>query len=295
MENNPKDKDVGVIVGRFQVNELHEAHRQIIDFVKTNHKKVIVFLGVSPTLTTKNNPLDFVSRKEMILQAYPSVTVMPIPDHPSDEEWSKELDSRIREACPINSVLLYGGRDGFISYYHGRFSTTEIEQTIFVSGTEVRKEVSREVKPSADFRSGVIYAAYNQYPKVFATVDVAIIDGDRILLGRKPTQDKFRFLGGFTDPTDNSFEDAAKREVKEESGLDVEEVVYLGSCRIDDWRYRNEEDKIMTHLFTAKYTSGNPHATDDIAELKWFNIKDLKEEDFVKEQYPLFKILSKKK
>lgn len=288
------DKDVGVIVGRFQVNELHEAHRQIIDHVCRNHKKVIVFLGVSPVLTTKNNPLDFVSRKEMLLQAYPSVTIMPIPDHPSDIEWSKELDSRIREACPINSVLLYGGRDGFVKYYHGQFETTEIEQTIFVSGTEVRKEVSREVKPTTDFRSGVIYAAYNQYPKVFATVDVAILDGDRLLLGRKANQSKFRFLGGFTDPTDNSYEDAAKREVEEESGLVVDEIVYLGSSKIDDWRYRSEEDKIMTHLFTAKYTSGNPQATDDIAELRWYPLNDLTEEVFVKEHYPLFAILKKK-
>jgi bifunctional NMN adenylyltransferase/nudix hydrolase len=294
MENNHKDKDVGVIVGRFQVNELHDAHRQIIDFVLNNHKKVIVFLGVSPTLTTKNNPLDYVSRKEMILHAYPNVTVMPIPDHPSDEEWSKELDGRIREACPINSVLLYGGRDGFVKYYHGRFSTTEIEQTVFVSGTEVRKEVSREVRPSADFRSGVIYAAYNQYPKVFATVDVAIIDGERILLGRKPTQEKFRFLGGFTDPTDNSYEDAAKREVQEESGLDVEELVYLGSCKIDDWRYRSEEDKIITHLFTAKYIFGNPKATDDIAELRWYKLEELTEDIFVKEHVPLFDIFKTK-
>ncbi|HVD98402.1 MAG TPA: NUDIX domain-containing protein [Cytophagaceae bacterium] len=294
MNKDINDKDVGVIVGRFQVNELHNAHRQIIDHVCKNHKKVIVFLGISPALTTKNNPLDFVSRKEMILQAYPSVTVMPIPDHPSDEEWSKELDSRIREACPINSVLLYGGRDGFVKYYHGHFATTEIEQTIFVSGTEVRKEVSREVKPTADFRAGVIYAAYNQYPKVFPTVDVAILEGDKVLLGRKPNQHQFRFLGGFTDPTDNSFEDAARREVMEESGVEVEDVNYLGSAKIDDWRYRGEEDKIMTHLFTAKYVLGNPQATDDIAELKWYKLEELKEEDFVKEHYVLFNILKKK-
>ena len=294
MENNYKDKDVGVIVGRFQVNELHDAHRQIIDFVLKNHKKVIVFLGVSPTLTTKNNPLDYVSRKEMILQSYPNVTVMPIPDHPSDEEWSKELDGRIREACPINSVLLYGGRDGFVKYYHGKFATTEIEQTVFISGTEVRKEVSREVRPSADFRSGVIYAAYNQYAKVFATVDVAILKEEKILLGRKPTQEKFRFLGGFADPTDNSYEESARREVEEESGIEVDDIIYLGSCKIDDWRYRNEEDKIITHFFTAKYSSGDPKATDDIAELRWYDLKELKEEIFVKEHIPLFHILKKK-
>ena len=54
--------DVGVIVGRFQVNELHAAHRELIDTVIGNHKKVLIFLGLSPVRVTRHNPLDFTSK-----------------------------------------------------------------------------------------------------------------------------------------------------------------------------------------------------------------------------------------
>jgi len=280
MSNN---KDIGVIVGRFQVNELHPGHYELINGVAANHKRVVVFLGVSPTLVTRNNPLDFVTRKEMLLQAFPNVTVLSIPDMPSDAEWSRELDKRIREACPMGSVVLYGSRDSFIKYYSGHFETIELPAHQNTSGTQIRLGISQEVKASPDFRAGVIFAAFNQYPKVYPTVDIAIVKGDMVLLGRKPTQNKFRFIGGFTDPTDNCFEDAAARETREETGVEVENFQYLGSAKIDDWRYRSEQDKIITTFFKATYKSGEPAANDDIVELKWYNIAGLKEDDIVAE------------
>lgn len=265
-------QDIGVIIGRFQVHQLHDAHKNLINTVAANHKRVILFLGVSPTLVTKKNPLDFVTRKEMVHQEFPDLTILALPDFPSDRDWGNELDRRIREACPMGSVLLYGGRDSFINYYQGSFQTHELDGMANFSGTEVRKEVSQEVKASQDFRAGVIFAAYNQYPKVFATVDVAIVRGKELLLGRKANEDLFRFIGGFTDPTDDCYEDAAKREAFEETGLEIGQPRYIGSKKIDDWRYRNEVDKIITHLFVADYVFGNPQAQDDIAELRWFDI-----------------------
>ena len=46
---NRKEKhaDVGIIVGRFQVHTLTDAHVKLIDNVKKRHEKVIIFLGVS--------------------------------------------------------------------------------------------------------------------------------------------------------------------------------------------------------------------------------------------------------
>ena len=290
MSNN---KDIGVIVGRFQVNELHPGHYELINGVAANHKRVVVFLGVSPTLVTKCNPLDFVTRKEMLLQAFPNVTVLSIPDTSSDVEWSKELDKRIREACPVGSVVLYGSRDSFIKYYSGHFETEELPAHQSTSGTEVRLGISREVKASPDFRAGVIFAAFNQYPKVFPTVDIAIVKADMVLLGRKPTQNKFRFIGGFTDPTDSRYEEAAAREAKEETGVEVENFKYLGSAKIDDWRYRSEEDKIITIFFKADYKTGEPVANDDIVELKWFKKSELTEEELVKEHHVLLHLFLK--
>ncbi|MCS6808711.1 MAG: NUDIX domain-containing protein [Bacteroidota bacterium] len=285
--------DTGVIVGRFQVHELHAAHRDIITSVLERHRKVIMFLGVSPTLVTKRNPLDFVARKEMILQAFPQLTVLALPDMPSDKEWSKALDQRIREVVPVGNVLLYGGRDSFISRYFGEFPTQELEQRVFVSGTEVRKNISNEVKSTADFRAGVIYAAYNQYDKVYPTVDVAVIRNDAVLLGRKPYEPRYRFIGGFADPCDESYEHSAIREVFEETGIEIGNLRYCGSTRIDDWRYRNEYDKIITLFFTAQYIFGRIQPQDDISELRFFRLTELHRNDLVPEHSVLYDMLQR--
>lgn len=285
--------DIGVIVGRFQVHELHPGHIKLVESVMALHKRVVIFLGVAPTLVTKNNPLDFVTRKEMLTSRFPNISVLAIPDMASDHAWSMELDKRLREACPLGSVLFYGGRDNFIRYYSGHFATADLGAFGAFSGTEVRKEVSREVKSSADFRAGVIFAAYNQYTRVYPTVDVAIVHEDRVLLGRKPNQELFRFIGGFSDATDDSYEAAVKREAMEETGLELGDVRYIGSSKIDDWRYRSEDDKIITLFFLAEYIHGHAAAKDDIESLRWFNRSELKEELFVAEHRPLFQLLVK--
>ena len=289
------NKDIGIIVGRFQVNELHPGHIELIEAVKANHKRIVIFLGIAPALVTRNNPLDFVARKEMLVNRFPDISVLSIPDMFSDKDWSAELDRRIREACPIGSVMLYGSRDSFVKSYFGNFETAELPAHAQVSGSEVRREVSQEVKSSPDFRAGVIFAAYNQYPKVYATVDVAIIQGDNVLLGRKGHQHSYRFIGGFSDPTDESYEAAARRETFEETGLEVDNIQYVGSARIDDWRYRSEQDKIMTQLFTAEVMFGKPEAKDDIAELRWFRWDELNESVFTEEHQVLFNLLKNKR
>ncbi|CAN5269304.1 NUDIX hydrolase [soil metagenome] len=135
-----------------------------------------------------------------------------------------------------------------------------------------------------------------RYPTVFATVDVVIEYNGKLLLGRKAHQQKFRFVGGFADPAfDNSYEDAAKREAKEETTLIVNKVKYLGSARIDDPRYRGTEDCIITHLFYTADFSGEPKASDDIAELKWFEKTEITKDTFVDEHHVLWELLQQTK
>lgn len=293
-QQNSAVADIGVIVGRFQVHELHESHCTVIETVLSRHKKAIVCLGVSPTLVTKRNPLDFVSRKEMLLAKYPNLTVIALPDVRSDEDWSTVLDARIREISPVGSVMLYGSRANFIDRYTGGFPAEELEQHVFMAGTEVRAGISSRVQSSADFRAGVIYAAYNQYPKVFPTVDVAVIKNDAVLLARKPGETLLRFIGGFTDPTDANYEAAARREVKEEVGVEIEKPEYVGSAQIDDWRYGAEEDKIITLLFTARYRSGSIEPQDDIAEARLVRLRDFTPDMLVQEHRILYKMLNAK-
>jgi bifunctional NMN adenylyltransferase/nudix hydrolase len=134
-----------------------------------------------------------------------------------------------------------------------------------------------------------------RYPTVYPTVDIGVYDykTKRVLLGRKPTQEKFRFPGGFTDPTDESYEHAALRELNEEVSLTVglDGLRYIGSVKIDDPRYRdNPFEKIITHLYIGFYSFGAPKAADDLAETRWFSLDELIENHqsiFVKEHLPL--------
>lgn len=296
---HPKEirKEVGVIIGRFQSPTLHAGHIELINWVCSRHQKVIIFIGMSTLRGTINNPLDFESRKQMILAKFPEVNVLYIKDVRCDSAWSKTLDSSIGDLItPNQRVTLYGSRDSFIPYYNGRFETVELEGSKQLSATEIRNKTSEKCLNSDDFRSGVTWAAYNKYPTVYSTVDVAIFNEDqsKILLGRKKNEKKFRFIGGFSDVSSSSFEEDARREVFEETNLSITDPVYLGSCRIDDWRYRKEKDKINTTLFYAKKFSGQEKASDDIEEIKWFNYNELTENDLMEEHGILLNKLKSK-
>lgn len=273
MKTVEQEYDVGVIVGRFQVPELHAAHRDLIQHVCDLHGKVLIFLGLSPVLGTRENPLDFEARKQMILDAFPGVNVLYIADRYSDDVWSTDLDRQVeRLLTPSQTAVVYGGRDSFISRYSGKLPVLELEQTQWVSGSEYRREVSkRSVKSTSSFRAGVVWGAFNRFPTVFTTVDVAILNEDEssMLLCRKADEPHYRFIGGFSDPQLGSFEADARREVMEEAGISITDPIYVGSYMIDDWRYRNEVDVIRTVFFKAKYQFGRPRPGDDVAEVCW--------------------------
>jgi bifunctional NMN adenylyltransferase/nudix hydrolase len=118
-----------------------------------------------------------------------------------------------------------------------------------------------------------------KYPTSFQTTDILVINRlkNEVLLGRKPAEDKFRLIGGFVDPVDLSLEDAASRELREEAGINLEVGTpkYQFSYRVDDKRYRDSQDKILTAVFTCDYLFGFATASDDICEVKWISELEL--------------------
>lgn len=285
----------GVIVGRFQLHKLHEAHIDLIETVRSRHRKVIIFLGVSKHIGSKRNPLDFIARKQMIEEKFKDVVIVALPDNRSDKVWSSQLDERVREVCPTGTVTLYGGRDSFMGHYCGAFNNlVELEQKVYVSATEVRKEVSDAVKGDPMFRAGVIWARANRHDQAYPTVDVAVMktNSRELLLARKPGEERLRFLGGHVNPTDYNYEAAARREVMEEANVEISDPVYLGSLKVDDWRYRSEPDKIITGFYLAEYVAGAIEPKDDVCELRWVKLDDVEPaKDVVPEHQPLLEFL----
>ena len=282
---------IGVIIGRFQTLKLQKKQIDFIQKLLDEHEEVIIFLNITPVKLSKKNPFDFTMRREMIKEIFPNIAIIPLADNPNQKIWNEEVDQKIKEIYPTQEALLYVSKN----LYEGEFEAVEIGEIADLSEKELSKEEADELRGIANFRAGVVFAVSNQYPKVFSTVDVAILRGDEVLLGRKSHQMLFRFIGGFVDPTDDSFEQAAKREAQEETGVEVENLQYVGTARIDDWRYRHEVDKIITTLFTADYVAGDAIAQDDIAEIKWFKINDLTANDFVIEHQVLWRLLAEKR
>jgi bifunctional NMN adenylyltransferase/nudix hydrolase len=292
-----KKREVGVIIGRFQVHELHDAHKDLIQSVLNRHARVIIFLGCSPIKNTLNNPIDFKHRAAMIKEVFPDVEIFKVDDNRSNEVWSKNLDKMVRDLLPPGqTATLYGSRDSFLNAYSGKIHTCELESEIFVSATQVRKQIMVNYPSSKDYRAGLIAATGMHYPTAFQTVDCAIInfDTNELLLVRKPGETKWRFVGGFSDPTSESLEQDAKREVMEETGVEVDDIKYIGSTKIKDWRFRSGKDCIKTAFFSAKYIFGQPEGADDVEAAKWVSIaKPLDKNDIVEEHHVLVDMFNK--
>jgi len=282
---DPKDYEVGVIIGRFQTPSLHQGHINLIKAVVDKHEKAILLLGLSRIQNTKKNPYSFAIRRLVIQNIFPNLVILPIDDQRLDEHWSENVDKIIKAPFGEAKIVLYGSRDSFIGRYTGKHPVIELETIKEHNSTELRNQAGRTIKNSEEWREGVIFGIYSQRPVTYPTVDVCVYnEKGEILLARKPREKKWRFVGGFVDRTDASYEDAAYRELHEETGgnLNVgiaKDFKYVLSHKVNDWRYnRGEDSGIMTILFLVKRQNGYAKASDDIADVEWFSISKFLDE-----------------
>jgi 8-oxo-dGTP diphosphatase len=116
-------------------------------------------------------------------------------------------------------------------------------------------------------RCGLVHYASSQPTACAIVVDAT----GRVLLARRagePFAGRWDLPGGFLEEGEHPL-DALVREMKEETGLDVEPDQFVGIW-VD--RYGSGEDAPATlNLYwTASVVGGEAEAADDVAELRWF-------------------------
>lgn len=291
---------IAFVVGRYQNVELHQGYLHLFRqaLLLNGVTDFVPVMGTSPIPSSRRNPFTFEERKQLFVDSLSSrdpdmliVLAGFLEQHDQNEDpvWSKNLDNLIDKFLAQPKYMdcepvLVCSRDSFKSHYSGYIEVVEIEpDTDSITSTEARAKLLQEkTYVNRSYAIGKLKAINSKYPTVYPTVDIAIINVEKneILLGRKPRESKFRFPGGFSDPTDASFLAAAKREAREEVGqIELSDWQHVTSMRVDDWRYRSDVDKIITNFYRCSYIFGRPIASDDLAEVKWFNLDEIKPED----------------
>ena len=117
-----------------------------------------------------------------------------------------------------------------------------------------------------------------KYPHPAVTADCIVYnqEGETIsvlLIKRKnePFKDCWAFPGGFVN-IDESAEEAAIRELKEETGLEVSRIEQLKAYSNPD---RDPRERVITIAFIAESQIKVVKGGDDAKEARWFDISNL--------------------
>ena len=106
---------------------------------------------------------------------------------------------------------------------------------------------------------------YEHYPHLHPAVITLVRDGDRCLLARKRewAPGRYALVAGFVD-NGESLEGCVAREVKEEVGVDVTDIQYVGS---QNWPFPSQ----LMVGFVARYAGGDVRVdTEELEDAQWF-------------------------
>lgn len=274
---------IGVVVGRFQVPELHAGHRWVLDYAATHSDLVVVVLGI-PAVVSPHDPLGLGDRLAAIGDHFKSRrwVLLPLQDVPGDDAaWSRTLDSLLYHSFPGGEFMLYGGRDCCLEHYTGRNPKQQIENNNLtpdgLSGT-IERQRAAGGESTLDYRRGVIAATNRLWTPPFC-VDIAAVYRDQVAMIRKAGETRWRFPGGHVDLSDTSLESAALRELAEETGLKwFGQPKYITSQRVLDSRWKGTGGRPLTTLFRIDFAKPLPmpllKAGDDAVVAEWRSVTD---------------------
>jgi ADP-ribose pyrophosphatase YjhB (NUDIX family) len=139
-------------------------------------------------------------------------------------------------------------------------------------GGAIEHEEGRVRCPACGF---VHYA--NSEPTASA---ICVDEGGRVLLARRahePLKGYWDLPGGFLEEGEHPL-DAIRRELREETSLEVEPLDFVGAW-MDRYPYEAHTGSTLNLYWTARVQAGSPQPADDVSELAWFAPGELPSEE----------------
>jgi bifunctional NMN adenylyltransferase/nudix hydrolase len=311
-----------VLIGRFQ--PLHNAHLEIIKRCTALTDQLVVIAGsaerermikdaamglslrvyVEPNVDTIYNDQAWAVRVQGIVSKYVCLgTKTAIIGHKKDDS-SFYLDMFPQwDYVDVEQIEPLGATDIRDLYFKYTFNSNFIKNVV----PETTYDFLMNFRRTEDFaqivREREFIAAYKKqyeslpYPPIFVTADAVVIQSGHVLMIKRrsePGKGLWALPGGFVNAgTDKSVEDAAIRELREETGIKVPAPVLRGSIvrgRVFDAVNRSARGRTITHAFYIELPDGElprVKGQDDAEKARWVPIAEVRSEECFEDHYEI--------
>ncbi len=157
--------------------------------------------------------------------------------------------------------LLGHDEGGLLAYARGLLHWHARHRYCGVCGAPTESAEAGHVRRCVDAACGTVH-----FPRTDPAVIMLVTDGDRALLGRQKSwaPGMHSVLAGFVEPGE-SLEDAVRREVREETGLEIDDIVYHSS---QPWPF---PASIMLGFTARAVTTRIRLDQDELESAAWFD------------------------
>lgn len=209
-------------------------------------------------------------------------------------QWGYENVNEIAPLSAVNIRDLYFKRDANMEFIRGVVPGTTFDFLSEFWKTDARSQVIREREFITEHNKQ--YAGL-KYPPIFSTADAVVICSGHVLMVKRraePGKGLWALPGGYVNAnTDKSVEDAAIRELREETQIKVPAPVLRGSIvrsKVFDAIDRSPRGRIITHAFFIRLPDGElpkVKGADDAEKARWVPIAEVRSEECFEDHYEI--------
>jgi bifunctional NMN adenylyltransferase/nudix hydrolase len=282
----------------------HERECMIIDALRDTEEEFDCSLRIEHNIDTIYNDQAWMIRVQQLVGKHTlGMTKIGLIGHDKDESsfylkwfptWAREEVELLEPLNATNIRDLYFRRDVNLKFLERVVPASTLNTLANFMTTPAFEQIVREREFIAQYRKQ--YESL-PYPPIFVTADAVVIQNGHVLMIKRrsePGRGLWALPGGFVNArSDRSVEDAAIRELREETGIKVPVPVLRGSIvrsRVFDAVERSARGRTITHAYFIVLTGEElprVKGADDALRAKWVPIAEVKSDECFEDHFEI--------
>jgi len=282
----------------------HERECMIIDALRDTEDTFDASLRIEHNIDTIYNDQAWMIRMQQIVAKHTrGQGRIGIIGHDKDESsfylkwfplWAREEVELIEPLNATNIRDLYFRRDVNLRFLERVVPASTLNFLANFKNTTAFEQIVREREFIAQYRKQ--YESL-PYPPIFVTADAVVVQNGHVLMIKRrsePGKGLWALPGGFVNAvSDRSVEDAAIRELREETGIKVPVPVLRGSIvrsKVFDAVDRSARGRTITHAYFIVLNGEElprVKGADDAEKARWVPVADIKSDECFEDHFEI--------